>query len=291
MCLRCWAAPACFSTPYPSGTSSPCRHCVSRLKLVSAMTAKPYGIIYKITNTVNCKMYVGQTKNTLAHRWSQHQSAVNNCREFQRSLRKHGPGAFMAEQIGAASTPDELNRMEAHWITALDTLHPRGYNLRLGGNAPCDETRAIISAARKQYLADPAVRARASAAATRQWSKPEARANISAKAKERFRDAAFRAKSASAMNAARWTSEARYRQSAEMDKRYQDSAFRSMVAARMTATVTTPKYRSEQSVRRKQYFAEHPEATLNLTAAFRAAWRRRKILALLQSQIALMEWD
>jgi len=31
-----------------------------------------FGVIYKITNTVNGKVYIGQTVSTISHRWNQH---------------------------------------------------------------------------------------------------------------------------------------------------------------------------------------------------------------------------
>ena len=62
------------------------------------------GYIYKVTNTVNGKLYIGQTSRTIEVRWREHiQDAFgrNNKGFFalHRAIKKYGKDAFKIEQI------------------------------------------------------------------------------------------------------------------------------------------------------------------------------------------------
>ena len=93
--------------------------------------------IYKITNLVNGKMYVGQTKGTLAHRWGQHRAEGNSQRDHHqyqtlyRAMRKYGVENFEIELLQEC-TEEELNALEIYWIGRLDTYR-NGYNMTIGG--------------------------------------------------------------------------------------------------------------------------------------------------------------
>jgi group I intron endonuclease len=234
------------------------------------MSAKPYGVVYKITNTENGKVYIGQTRHKLNDRWCQHQHPMSNCRKLNRAIRKHGAAAFRIEQIAVAHNQEELNRLEVEWILSLKSHLPLfGYNMDLGGSHFSEETRKLIAAARKRYFENPEARANASAKATRHWANPEARAVVSAKGKLRFEDPEFRAKSSLAQKVSRGKPEARAKQSVLTKSRYQDPDYRAKLLALNKATHNTLEYRAELSARRKQYFAEHPEAKQQLLEAFR----------------------
>lgn len=112
-------------------------------------------IIYKITNTINSKLYIGLTSVSLRERWVNHKSNAKNPLKYTSalysSMRKHGIENFSIEQIDTASSLEELNIKEKVWIRALNTLAPSGYNLDDGGGSQnCHpETRAKISATLK----------------------------------------------------------------------------------------------------------------------------------------------
>lgn len=104
-------------------------------------------IIYKITNKVNGKVYIGQTKNSLQYRWNQHCSP-SNCRLLHRAIQKYGKKNFTVEQIDVACDQDELNEKEQYWIAFYDSTNPeKGYNLTSGGDQceMSEETRSKIS--------------------------------------------------------------------------------------------------------------------------------------------------
>lgn len=90
-------------------------------------------IIYKITNLVNGKMYIGQTIGTLCARWKRHCGDNSKCPAIHNAIVKYGIQNFNVEQIDTANSQEELNEKEAYWINTLNTISPNGYNLQNGG--------------------------------------------------------------------------------------------------------------------------------------------------------------
>lgn len=90
--------------------------------------------IYKITNTITGKIYVGQSS-TLDSRWWKHQWFLNNGshhnRHLQASWNKYGAEAFTFEIIEECA-PNLLDEKEAYWINYYDSYY-HGYNLDFGG--------------------------------------------------------------------------------------------------------------------------------------------------------------
>lgn len=115
--------------------------------------------IYKLTNLVNGKVYVGQTRYKLERRWQGHvRSALSGrmaCRVMQAALRKYGPGAFSRTVLCTARTQEEANTREAEWIQILGCRVPDGYNLSPGGGVKGahPETRKLMSEAAKIRMA------------------------------------------------------------------------------------------------------------------------------------------
>jgi group I intron endonuclease len=109
---------------------------------------KVEGEIYKITNKVTGKCYVGQTRShRLNHgkyrpfghlgRFRDHISEANSnkpnqSRYLNSSLLKHGSDNFMCEKLITCKV-DELDEYEVKYISELNTKFPNGYNLTDGG--------------------------------------------------------------------------------------------------------------------------------------------------------------
>lgn len=87
-------------------------------------------IIYKITNLVNGKIYVGQTVRDLDERIAEHKRHDGI---VGRAIKKYGEGNFCFEVIDKANNIDELNEKEKYWIRFNDCIKPNGYNLCEGG--------------------------------------------------------------------------------------------------------------------------------------------------------------
>ena len=108
-------------------------------------------IIYKITNRVNGKIYIGQTTKPLIVRWRLHCSPGSGCNAMKNAIQKYGKENFTVEQIDVACDQEELDKKEQYWISHYDCIAPKGYNLTIGGEHPklTDETRKRISKAVK----------------------------------------------------------------------------------------------------------------------------------------------
>ena len=88
--------------------------------------------IYKITNLVNGKVYVGQTWQTLQARFTQHISQ-KACVKLGRAIDKYGRENFTIEKLADAFTQLEADVLEIHFIAKLDAI-TSGYNLKGGGS-------------------------------------------------------------------------------------------------------------------------------------------------------------
>lgn len=91
------------------------------------------GIIYKITNTQNGMVYIGQTTHTLRKRWRLHCSPSSTCSLIHKAITEYGKESFTIEQIDNADSREELNRKEIAWIKKENSITPNGYNIDKGG--------------------------------------------------------------------------------------------------------------------------------------------------------------
>lgn len=93
------------------------------------------GLIYKITNQINGKIYIGQTIGILSKRWREHCFEANNGVKtyyLYQAMRKYGIENFSIEQIEQCSN-ELLNEREIFWIDKYNS-RKEGYNLAPGGN-------------------------------------------------------------------------------------------------------------------------------------------------------------
>lgn len=105
--------------------------------------------IYKIVHTKSGFAYVGQSVN-IEKRRPIHAGAYGQTR-IARAIRKHGWDEFTFEVLEACDQA-ALDDRERHWISVIDCVSPRGFNLNGGGKAfqsISEEMRANISAALK----------------------------------------------------------------------------------------------------------------------------------------------
>jgi group I intron endonuclease len=95
-----------------------------------------YGRIYKITNTINKKLYYGQTRQPPNRRWSQHKISAKNGGKMilYNAMRLYGIDKFTFEVICECDTLEELNAKEIEYISKYNTLSPNGYNAGKGGD-------------------------------------------------------------------------------------------------------------------------------------------------------------
>lgn len=111
-------------------------------------------IIYKITNRINGKVYIGQTVGSLEARWKRHCTNSSGCTAIRDAIQKYGKENFTVEQIDAACDREELNYKEGYWIARYNSMVPKGYNLCDGGESTggyihTEESKAKMSSIRK----------------------------------------------------------------------------------------------------------------------------------------------
>ena len=91
--------------------------------------------IYKIENTVNGKVYIGQSVD-ITDRWEHHRSELKNNRHgnahLQASWNKYGEDSFTFTVLEEC-TRKELQEREKDWISFYDS-YSNGYNQTLGGD-------------------------------------------------------------------------------------------------------------------------------------------------------------
>jgi group I intron endonuclease len=98
--------------------------------------------LYRITNKINGKIYIGQTVQP-EKRWTQHKTSAatdNPKMVISYAIKKYGSNAFQFEVIAGCKTWDDANDTETLLVAQYGSLLPNGYNASLGGfNAPKSE--------------------------------------------------------------------------------------------------------------------------------------------------------
>ena len=141
------------------------------------------GYIYKLTNTLNGKAYIGQTVKKLETRINHHFNH-KRCPALHNAIQKYGRDAFTLEILHEA-LDIFLDDLEVAEINKHNTLAPNGYNIEGGGNANkvlSDQTRQKISDALKGKTLSPEHRQKISDALKGRKGKthtPETRQKIS----------------------------------------------------------------------------------------------------------------
>lgn len=94
--------------------------------------------IYKITNLINGKVYIGQTISSIKHRWNSHKNSWHSnkrCCALYNAFDKYGIDNFIIEEIEACEV-NQLNEREIYWIDYYNSFN-EGYNLTRGGDGVC----------------------------------------------------------------------------------------------------------------------------------------------------------
>lgn len=99
------------------------------------------GFIYKFVNKINSKVYIGQTRQNIKSRYSQHIRASKKDRGhiLHKAISKYGIENFeftVVEEIELDDKKeliDKLNDLEISYILEYNCLTPNGYNIQKGG--------------------------------------------------------------------------------------------------------------------------------------------------------------
>lgn len=93
--------------------------------------------LYRITNEVNGKVYIGQSQNP-GHRWSNHKYFARYPEKtnqyIHKAMAKHGVENFTLEVIASCQTHEDADDTEIYLIQQYGSLSSKcGYNLHSGG--------------------------------------------------------------------------------------------------------------------------------------------------------------
>lgn len=95
------------------------------------------GFIYIIRNTVNSKVYIGQTRVSSDIRWKEHlRHAKYGDQIINRAMRKYGVDKFYMETLEICSL-DVIDYREMYYIDLYNSTNKsKGYNVSIGGKTP-----------------------------------------------------------------------------------------------------------------------------------------------------------
>lgn len=95
------------------------------------------GFIYIIKNTVNSKVYIGQTRTSVEQRWREHlRHAQYGDQVINRAMKRYGIDKFYIETLEICNIR-LLDYREMYYIDLYDSTNKsKGYNVSIGGNTP-----------------------------------------------------------------------------------------------------------------------------------------------------------
>ncbi|MGL5711711.1 MAG: GIY-YIG nuclease family protein [Cetobacterium sp.] len=117
-----------------------------------------YGIIYKIQNNINNKIYIGQTINLKKRIWKHKKDSKweeKSHYPLYRAVNKYGWDNFSISKIDEGCDLEDLNTKEEFWIEFYNSIIPEfGYNVQAGGrNISCERLSEVLSKAKSNGTA------------------------------------------------------------------------------------------------------------------------------------------
>lgn len=111
--------------------------------------------IYKITNQINKKVYIGKTERTIEVRWREHKKNKNQKKlahlPLYKALNRYGVENFTIEEIEECDV-EQLDEREIYWIAQYNS-YGDGYNCTGGGEGGIKDYREHIDEIIERYQA------------------------------------------------------------------------------------------------------------------------------------------
>lgn len=94
--------------------------------------------IYVLRNTINEKVYIGQTCNSIEERFKQHMKSSTikkrGTYKIYNAINKYGKNKFYCELLEKDITPEAVDEREIYYIDYYNS-YKKGYNSTLGGDS------------------------------------------------------------------------------------------------------------------------------------------------------------
>ena len=229
---------------------------------------KVYGIIYRIRNKVNNKVYIGQCiykfkRRYKGKRWWDYTHNIH----LKNSYDKYGAENFeVTEILDIAFSKSELNIKEQLWILRYNAINPKfGYNKSYGGNTNIytEETRTKMSIRSKERWNDKSYRDNLMKKLKLITSSSDYRENMSISLKNSIKH----------KNSCS-TDSFRLKQSNKMKNNWSDENFSNLMKLKYKQS-WTDKRKLEQSIRSKK-FHENIEYKEKISKIFKERWNDEK---------------
>jgi group I intron endonuclease len=106
--------------------------------------------VYKYTNLINGKIYIGQTMESIEMRAGHNGYKYRKCPYFYNAIKKYGWDNFTVEILQDNLTHEQANEFEVNYIKLFNSQDPNiGYNISDGGN-----TNSVLRKKIYQYSLD-----------------------------------------------------------------------------------------------------------------------------------------
>jgi group I intron endonuclease len=123
------------------------------------------GFIYKITNLITNKLYIGKTTESCPEkRWLRHKQTIakgTGCPALQDAVNRYGIENFKFEVL-IICFDEATNQLEIEYIKKFNSIVPNGYNISKGGEGGgfigkqhSDKTKELIKQRAIQYYTNP----------------------------------------------------------------------------------------------------------------------------------------
>ena len=102
------------------------------------------GFVYIIKNTINSKIYIGQTRTSVKQRWMEHlRHSKYSVYPINKAMKKYGVDKFYIETLETCPV-EKLDEREIFYISLYESYNKsKGYNVSLGGKTPKFEKKVL----------------------------------------------------------------------------------------------------------------------------------------------------
>lgn len=190
----------------------------------------PYGVVYKTTNLINGKIYIGKTIKTGNKLKCYFGSGVS----IIHAIKKYGINNFKKDIMAEASSEDELNALEIYYIKEYNSMDIKiGYNILQGGEGFNSKT--------------------ASETSKKMWRNPVFREKISKSIKESYKNPEIKARKKIIMEEISRRDDVNLKKSIASKKMWEDEAYKKKVSNLIKISKNTEESKRGTSLFQKEY--------------------------------------